>query len=344
MRFRLHLVILLAFISLTASAHSIVVREGYYEVRHSWEYKGRECSISLNINTELYNYYRNEREHQFYRYHFNGSVMPPNYYGFMLSERDRMVIRALAHEFSDNVETETERIALALSFVQSLSYAFDVDSKGEEEYVRYPIETLVDGCGDCEDKVSLLAALLYEMDADFVLLMLPDHMAIGVHCDGVRADRYILFRGKKYYYLETTMSEWRMGQIPEDYESAEMEVVPVDDTPSLLVKGVRFESHPCRSYEKADCDLEVELHNLGPGKVTDVVLHVRIVERGATHRLLSEQYYPLRDFQEGELRTEKITAVSLIREHSVLEMELTGDGIDAISYEYELNFSRVQRR
>ena len=341
---RLHLIIVLFFVSLAASAHSVVERNGYYEVRHSWEYKGKSCSVMLNIGTGLYDYYRNQREHQFYRYHFNGSVVPPNYFGFMLSERDRNVIRALAQEFSGGVDTEAERIALALSFVQSLPYAFDTESKGEEEYVRYPIETLVDGCGDCEDKVSLLAALLYEMEADFVLLTLPDHMAVGVHCDGVLADRYMLFRGKRYYYMETTMTDWRIGQIPDEYRSAEMEAIAIDDRPTLLVKGMRFESHPCRSFEKADCDLEIELHNLGPGRVKDVVLHVRIVEKGASPRLLSEVYFPLSDFQEGEMRTEKVSVVSLIRENSVLEMELTGDGIAPMYNEYEMNYSRVRRR
>lgn len=333
----------MAFFGLTASAHSVVERNGYYEVQHSWEYKGKECSVTLNISTALYDYYRNEREHQFYRYHFNGSIVPPNYFGFMLSECDRKVIDALAQEFSNSVDTESERIALALSFVQSLSYAFDTDSKGEDEYVRYPIETLVDGCGDCEDKVSLLAALLYEMDVDFILLMLPDHMAVGVHCNGVLSDRYLLFRGKKYYYIETTMPEWRIGQIPEDYESAEIEVVPVDDAPTLLVKGLRFESHPCRSFEKADCDLEVEIHNLGPGKVKDIVLHVRVIEKGMTNRLLAEEYFSLSDLQEGEHRTEKVSVVSLIRENSVLEMELTGTGITPLYYEYEMNYTRVHR-
>ena len=343
MRTRLYLFILLAFAHLAASAHSVVKRDGYYEVQHSWEYKGKSCSVMLNISTALYDYYQNDREHHFYRYHFNGSMVPPNYFGFMLSERDRGVIRALAQEFSNGVDTEAERIALALSFVQSLTHAFDTESKGDDEYVRYPIETLVDGCGDCEDKVSLLAALLYEMDADFVLLLLPEHMAVGVHCDGVMADRYMLFRGKKYYYLETTMPEWRIGQIPEDYASAEMEVVSVDETPTLLVKGVRFESHPCRSFEKADCDLEVELHNLGPGEVKDVVLHVRVVEKGM-NRLLAEEYFSLQDLQEGEHRTEKVSVVSLIKENSVLEMELTGTGITPLYYEYEMNYSRVRRR
>ena len=223
---RLFLVLILAFVGLTAFAHTRVEYEDYYEVEHTWKYNKKSCSISLNITKELYSYYQNEREHLAYRYQFNGGEIPPNYYGFMLSEYDRSVIRALADEFSNSVATEKEEVGLALSFVQSLPYAYDSATKGTDEYLRYPIETLVDGCGDCEDKVALLAALLYEMDVDFILLVLPEHMAVGVHCDGVEANRYLLFRDKRYYYMETTMEGWQMGQIPEDYYDAEMEAVP----------------------------------------------------------------------------------------------------------------------
>lgn len=339
MRLRLHLILLLAFIGLTASAHSVVEYDGYFEVKHSWKFNGKECAITLNISTELYDYYRNDREHLAYVYQFNEGEVPPNYYSFMLSEHDRPLMHALAQEFGRYALTEKDRIGLALSFVQSLPYAFDADSKGKDEYVRYPVETLVDGCGDCEDKVSLLVALFYEMDIDFVLLVLPEHMALGVHCDEVEADQYLLFQGKKYYYLETTMPNWQIGHIPDDYLKAEMEAVPVDDTPSLLMKGVQFESKPAMVFEKAQCTLKVDLHNLGPGKVTEVYLHVRLIELGKRNRLLAEEYYPLRDMQEGEQRTETLSLKSLIKDNSILELELTCAEIAPLSYSLGLSYS-----
>lgn len=342
MRFRLHLILLLAFISLTASAYSVVEYDGYFEVEHSWKFNGKECAITLNISTELYDYYRNDREHLAYVYQFNDGEVPPNYYSFMLSEHDRPLMHALAQEFSRYALTEKDRIGLALSFVQSLPYAFDADSKGKEEYVRYPVETLVDGCGDCEDKVALLVALLYEMDVDFLLLVLPEHMALGVHCDEIEGSRYLWYEGKKYYFMETTMPNWQIGQIPEDYYGAEIEVVPVDDTPSVLIKGVHFESQSALVFEKAQCTLKVDLHNLGPGKVTEVFLHVRLIELGKRNRLLAEEYYPLRDMQEGEQRTETLSLKSLIKENSILEVELTGAEIAPQVSTLEIQYSRTR--
>ena len=342
MRARLHLIILFVLLGLTASAHSVVKRNGYYEVKHSWKYNDKECSVMLNISTDLYDYYRYDREHLAYAYQFNNGELPPNYYSFMLSEHDRPLMHSLAQEFSRYAQSEKDRIALALTFVQSLTYAYDAVSKGKDEYVRYPVETLVDGCGDCEDKVSLLVALLYEMDIDFVLLVLPEHMALGVHCDEVAANRYLLFQGKKYYYLETTMPNWEIGEIPSDYYSAEIEAVPVNDAPSLLIKGVRFESQTALLHEKANCTLQIDMQNQGPGMVTKVMLHVRLIERGTRNRLLAEEYYRLRDMEEGEQRTETVSLKSLIKENSVLEVELTGAEIESQVSTMEVQYSRTR--
>lgn len=340
MRTRILLVLMLFSASL--SAHTVVEYDGYFEVEHSWKYNGKDCSITLNISTDLYDYYRNDREHLAYVYQFNDGEVPPNYYSFMLSEHDRPLMHALAQEFSRYALTEKDQIELALSFVQSLPYAFDSDSKDEDEYVRYPVETLVDGCGDCEDKVALLVALLYEMDKDFVLLVMPEHMALGVHCDEIEGHLYLLYQGKKYYFMETTMPNWSIGQIPEDYFGAEAEVVPVDDTPNLLIKGVHFESQSSFIYEKAQCSIEINLHNLGPGKVTGVELVVRVVEKGNRNRLLAEQHYPLSDMQEGELRTENLSFESLICENSILQVELVGTEVETQYYQVALNYSHMR--
>lgn len=337
------IVLIVTFFGHTSSAHSVVEREGYFEVEHTWKCNGKAYSITLNVNSDLYDYFQNQREHLAYRYQFNGSEIPPNYFGFMLSEHDRPVIRALADEFSSRSMTEKEEVDLAMTFVQSLPYAFDSTTKGTDEYLRYPIETLVDGCGDCEDKVALLASLLYEMGIDFILLVLPEHMAIGVHCNGIEAHRYLSFRDKRYYYIETTMEGWHIGQIPESYYNADMEAVPIDDTPSLLIQEVRFESQPTIVFEKANCTLELDLHNLGPGRVTGLQLHVWIVENGRRNRLLAEESYWIKDLKEGEQRIETLSLRSLIKENCVLRVEVTGNEVFPQSYEMGLSYNRTRK-
>lgn len=325
-------------LTVSASAQT----DGWLTVRHDWACDGRNYSIELEISEELYDYYQNEREHLAYEYRIEDAETPVNFYSFILSDYDRPFIRELADRFAERAFTDYDKVNLAMTFVQSFPYEYDNDSKGEDEYVRYPIETLVDGGGDCEDKVALLGALLYEMGIDYVLLSLPEHLALAVRCDGVAAERYISYRNKKYYYVETTMEGWKIGQVPPDYASAEVEVYPNEAVSVLLIKGMRFESQATKVYEKADCELQAELHNLGPGRATGLQLHVWILENGKRNaRVLAEEAFILDDLPEGVKRTETLKMRSLIKEDAVLELELLGDNVPPQTFELKLNYSKV---
>lgn len=336
MRTRLYLVILLAFASLAASAHTRVEHEDYYEVKHSWDYNNKKCSLSLTIGKKLYGYYRNNRDHEVCVYPSLSQENSNNYFSFILSEYDRPVVRAVAEQFRKNTSSELEFVRLALAFVQSLPYAYDSDSKHIDEYMRFPVETLVDGCGDCEDKAALLAALLYEMDVDFILLEVPEHVALGVNCEGVDSGDYLMFRGKKYYCMETTSPNWQVGQVPDDYSTEEVTPYAINETPILHIKRYSFEVKPFYENEKAPLIVQVELKNDGPGKATGLQLHVRVVDKGTSNQLLADEYFAFSDMKEGEKRTEKVSFESLIMDNSVLMLELTGNEVESQYCEEEL--------
>ena len=115
--------------------------------------------------------------------------------------------------------TNYETMMMAASFVQELPYKEDDEYLGVPEYARYPIETLVDGEGDCEDKSILLAALLRELGCEVVLLEFPNHVAVGVEANRDDAyGSYAPYGGKKYFYLESTASGWELGEIPTEYD------------------------------------------------------------------------------------------------------------------------------
>ena len=339
MRKLLHLLILmLPFV--TASAQT----DGFLMVQHDWYCNGRNHSIELEISEELYDYYQNEREHLAYEYRIEDRETPVNFYSFILSDFDRPFIHELADRFAERAFTDRDKVNLAMTFVQSLPYAYDNDSKGEEEYVRYPIETLVDGCGDCEDKVALLGAILYEMGIDFVLLSLPEHLALAVRCEGVVAERYIAFSNKKYYYVETTMEGWEIGQVPPDYAFADVEVYPCKAEPTLLVRELRFESAAAKVYEKADCTLNLLLHDLGPGRVTGLQLHVWVYEGPPSRaKVIAEETFRLDDLWEGQQRAETLSFRSFIKEKAKLYIELSGDNIEPQQFELDLNYTKTRR-
>ena len=111
--------------------------------------------------------------------------------------------------------TEIEKVNFVIAFVQSLPYTVDSVTTSWNEYPRYPIETLFDRGGDCEDTSILVCALLDQMGYDTALLLLEDeeHCAVGVSITGASGVYYEV-DGKKYYYLETTGDGFKIGQIP----------------------------------------------------------------------------------------------------------------------------------
>ncbi|MFH1775736.1 MAG: hypothetical protein ABH839_03695 [Chloroflexota bacterium] len=124
--------------------------------------------------------------------------------------------------------TDTKKLNFLVAFVQSLPYTVDIETKPYDEYPRYPIETLFDRGGDCEDTSILAAALLDRMGYDVALLHLQaaNHIAVGVSLDYPAGMRYE-YNGKEYYFLETTGAGWEIGQIPPDFGDAIAFVYPL---------------------------------------------------------------------------------------------------------------------
>lgn len=317
----------------TAAENDSVVR------RYSWVCGEQNRSCVVTVADSLLTYYRDSRDHLAYRYssfNANDAQSPANYFGFMFSEPGREVIRDLSMQLVDDTMTMKEKIMSLLTFVQSIPYSKDRVSKGKAEYVRYPVETLADGTGDCEDKAVLLGSLFEELCVDFILMLPPDHMALGVQCDDIQKEQYFMFNDKKYYYLETTNPRWEIGQIPKEYRKAKFEIYPIRRTSTLIVKGVKFNSSPVKPKQEADCTLQLELINSGPGAITGLHLNVRLVKSKQAVDSLGEAVFQLEDLQEGEVRKETLNFKSLISKFAVIEMWLTGDNIPDQALELKL--------
>ncbi len=114
-----------------------------------------------------------------------------------------------------------------LAFVQSMSYEGDID-----EYPKYPLETLVEGGGDCEDTSILYATLMKGLGYDVAILGFWDHVMVGVAFpdpvpESLIGTNSFVKNGKRYYTAETTDKKWRIGEVLEDYDDVEPEVYPV---------------------------------------------------------------------------------------------------------------------
>ncbi|MBI4150616.1 hypothetical protein HY492_00665 [Candidatus Woesearchaeota archaeon] len=192
----------------------------------SWDYDNREWSLKLHFDPAGIDVYK---ERSRYR----------DYDLFASDPYDDLLITDLADKLRDLAREKKlssgELPYFVASFVQSLPYTSDDVTTPFDEYPRFPYETLVDDGGDCEDTSILAAALLQELGYGVVLLELPKHMAVGVECTEDIKGSYVTFEGKRYCYLETTGENWPIGQIPEEYEGASMQVIPIEKRPALNI-------------------------------------------------------------------------------------------------------------
>ena len=186
-------------LSSAPSPQATLFPASFYNRTYDWTYGDYRNSYTVSIPIQLYAFYRSQPHDR-------------NYAKYAISDKDRKILNAIIAKLEGN-GTKTEAAYDVIAFVQSLPYFRDDISTGYDEYPRYPIETLVDGGGDCEDTAILTAALLKEMHYDVVLLRLPKHMAVGVTCTNCEGT-YYLHDNKKYFYLETTGNNWKVGQIP----------------------------------------------------------------------------------------------------------------------------------
>ena len=88
-----------------------------------------------------------------------------------------------------------EYLELIAVYVQSLQY-----ETLEENPAKFPVETVVDQAGDCDDKSLLLAGLLSREGYSVALLSFgpENHMALGIGSDDCQ------YRDTNYTFLETT--------------------------------------------------------------------------------------------------------------------------------------------
>ena len=190
-----------------------------------WEFGG-EWSWELTIPKSLYEYYK-------------GIPRPPtvDYSVYVTHPVDDIYIDRLAGNIRDAALQEGyddyQTVELAIAFVQNLPYTFDSVTSPYDEYPRYPIETLVDNGGDCEDTSILLASLLSSMGYGIVLIQLPDHCAVGLKGGENIYGTYWEYEGAKYYYLETTNTGWGIGELPEEYENTSAHIYPMVPTPII---------------------------------------------------------------------------------------------------------------
>jgi hypothetical protein len=134
-------------------------------------------------------------------------------------------------EIYDNEEDYANGV---LMIVHQITYV-------ETTPVKYPVETMVEGQGDC-DLFSFIAASVLEAGGfDVVLLYYEDqvHMNIGISLSNAPAATrdtayYVTHEGTRYYVAECTGGNWkdgwRVGECPTDLKGVSAEVITLENS------------------------------------------------------------------------------------------------------------------
>jgi transglutaminase-like putative cysteine protease len=195
--------------------------EGYLARRFSWTFQGQEQLWDLLIPEALHVEYAT-RESSFsdrYRYEL-----------YVEDGLDEYTLEGYARELLSRANGDhVTFLQLALAFVQG-AIEYEPDPPGFEQ-PRYPLETLVDGKGDCEDTAILYVDLINTVGAGASLIFVdtdgdrtPDHLAAlvpvpmlysgQVVCGGGTLENLMVFGGELLAYAETSVDVGISAYIP----------------------------------------------------------------------------------------------------------------------------------
>jgi len=199
---------------------------------YKWSFNNLQWKIELSIPVETYERYvyaNIDRSPQ-------NQPFPEEAMAAFVTSNEKEIID-LADELkklADSRRFNTYNTAnFILRFVQiNVEYTLDNESQGCIEYWKFPVETLVDKNGDCEDSAILYASIMDALGYDVVLLFykLEDknsgHLAVGIHLEGEHGV-YVEDDGIKYFYCETTTSQFNIGQLPPEIKGKPKRIIHI---------------------------------------------------------------------------------------------------------------------
>ncbi len=208
----------------------------YIDKTFSWDYDGKHWNWNLSIPTALYDAYKSVP--------INARTRDgPSGYGYLTTTQD-YYIKMLADKLNQTTNElgygSYDKVSFVLAFVQSLPYTSDNVTAGYNEYPRFPIETLVDDGGDCEDTSILFASITLIMGYDTVYFNPTNHYAVGILGNGISGTYWEYPEGsnRTYYYCETTGDNFKIGQTPLEYIGKSAYVYPIDESRQYIPKTI----------------------------------------------------------------------------------------------------------
>lgn len=129
-------------------------------------------------------------------------------------------IKQQAHALTGNCKSELCAVQALLDFTSNIPY----ETKTFQRYS--PQKTIQQNFGDCDDKSNLLISMLHALGLEAYFVLVPKHIFVIILLnDAQLAKRKGLWiNGKKYYILESTAKNSRVG-FPLHYALEEIDVI-----------------------------------------------------------------------------------------------------------------------
>jgi hypothetical protein len=180
--------------------------------------------LNISVSSSLYEYFVDEDHRLRYSLDFGKFVTP---YALEPMADSLWTIYQDDEDFTNGV----------LMIVHQIPYEASAPQK-------YPVETIVDGAGDCDLFSFVAASILMAGGLDVVLLYYEseEHMNIGVSLSHVPRDarstvRYFEYNTVHYYVAETTGGDWengwRVGEYPDQLVGASAQVITLEDAEQM---------------------------------------------------------------------------------------------------------------
>lgn len=188
--------------------------DGDITTEYSWTYSGNSYEFSVTYDYGDYKYYAtlDTDSRAVTNYSLVTNFVTDS--SGTVQEIANNLISLYQEKYGSNADITGQDFAnFILAFVQyCYTYTYDSVTYGQDEYFAYPMETIYQSGGDCED-TSILAAAVYEAAGyDAAVGLLPGHAIVGVALSDYDTPTYsnaqeILSQtvdGETYYAGETT--------------------------------------------------------------------------------------------------------------------------------------------
>ncbi len=190
------------------------------KTEYKWEYDNHIRTYSMEIPKTVYNAYQSvsrDRQGDYYNLYVTDTADDPWMAG---------ISETFLRGKTNSGYGDYRIVEFMIGFVQSFEYVRDDIGTGYDEYPKFPLETLYDMVGDCEDTGILPASLIRETGYGVVLVMFEDHVGMGVSGESTLEGYSFGYDGLPYYYVETTSPGWQIGQLPSELIGSEAYILP----------------------------------------------------------------------------------------------------------------------